>query len=574
MGQAKILRDGKNRIVVDKPVETFNSRDVKDYKMRFLQLKESGNIEDFVEFSDVTWTLLRKHKRILNVPFIDHKHPKLNIVLKCLAIRQMERGMMSHTIQNLHYHLNKVIDLTDCFSNRLINEFEDYLFEDLTESQLNTTLVVVREFLTFYDLYYAEDYLSICDLFDSEGSGNARKIPDYRSILVFNHAINQAIWNNAKAKPKNKKLKVKRLKNKKFKNNKNINTRLKYYPLYLWWRITSIIPLRPSEFLELDYNCCYKDSNGRYWIKLPRNKIKKEFANQKIEIVDALETTEDIYNIIEEYKSLLRPEFKSKYLISWKAYNYCSEFSGIGLSKVKNPEIMFIETIHYLMQGFYKTMINERDIIPLKPGDSRHLAFCNLMLQGVNPITIARMGGHKRLESQFHYSQHLDTYAESYVFTMADKLKLMSHLKTRNASGKYESLKRSKLLVTYSREELGNLLEIQKGYCQVIKKDDENADFSKCQKDCWFCHNHMLDTKRYPEAIKELSGKSDRLGVIIKEQIALLTSISKNMFIDYSTEECSFEGKSRLASTAAQMQSIMKDKIIIDSKLLDYIKEG
>ena len=27
------------------------------------------------------------------------------------------------------------------------------------------------------------------------------------------------------------------------------DTRLFYYPIYLWWRITAIIPLRPKEFI-------------------------------------------------------------------------------------------------------------------------------------------------------------------------------------------------------------------------------------------------------------------------------------------------------------------------------------
>jgi len=546
MNGTYVLKDGLNQIVIEYTKSTFKNEAVADYKKRFRELRKLGKIQISTQFSDINWVLTNKNNKVTNLPFRYHEFPKINMVLKCLAIILLEKGNTSLNIHTQYSLLEKVIHLTNLFCPEKINDFEDYLYE-CTNSQLVRTIRIVAIFLSYYDLDEVDDYLDLLDQLQPTREDIVRKLPDYKSILIFNYAINQSIWND------------------------DPNEKLKYYPLFLWWRLTGIIPLRPSEFLELDYNCCFKDLNGRFWIKLPRKKVKQDTAKQQIEIVDTIETTSDIYDFIVEYKSLLKSEFQSRYLISYKAYNYFCRNRVFNLRKKKNPEIMGLGSIGLLLSNFYKKKINDQKVVPLKPGDSRHLAFCNLMLQGVNPIAIARLGGHSKLKSQFHYSQHLDTFAESYVFTMADKLKLMQHLKTRNVSGKYESLSRSKLLVTYSLDEIKSFLEIEKGYCIVKTKGCE--DFTDCQNKCWFCPNHILDTQKYPEVIKESSEESDKLGHVIKEQTDLLKSISANMFIDYSTEQCSFEGKARLASTAEQLKAAMADKVIIDSKLLDYIKE-
>ncbi|MGR5979261.1 hypothetical protein ACT7DJ_17430 [Bacillus cereus] len=49
------------------------------------------------------------------------------------------------------------------------------------------------------------------------------------------------------------------------------------------------------------------------------------------------------------------------------------------------------------------------------------MAFCNMMLQGFNMLSIARIGGHKTLRQQLHYHAHLDHLAESAVHILAKK---------------------------------------------------------------------------------------------------------------------------------------------------------
>ena len=49
--------------------------------------------------------------------------------------------------------------------------------------------------------------------------------------------------------------------------------RLFFYPLFLWWQITGVIPLRPREFILTPRKCLEKKDDGWY-LTLRRNQIK------------------------------------------------------------------------------------------------------------------------------------------------------------------------------------------------------------------------------------------------------------------------------------------------------------
>lgn len=536
---------GKTQLVIKNDNVIFNSSEITDYINRFEKLKELGKISVNTNFNDITWIACYKNGKIRNINFKVNKLI-LNNVLKCLVIIKLEQGIRPYTLPPLINALQEVLILTKCFSKDKVEDLEDFFYKK-PKNTVRRAYLIIDNFLSFYPISNIDDYEDILDKNVALSNSNVRKLPNYKSILTFDYIINKTILERQN------------------------NDLLKYYPLFLWWKITSIIPLRPSEFLEIEFDCCWKDVKDRYWIKIPREKIKETTAKRRIERVDILETTSDIYGFIEEYKSLLKPEFRSHYLISWKAFNSFCVTPDNNLNNKLDQEIMCLSSISHLFNNFYKCKITDTDIVPLKPGDSRHLAFCNMILQGFNPIAIARIGGHVNLESQLHYYNHLETYAESYVYTMSRKLKIENHLNTRNASGKYDAIKRTGLLCTYSLDQIRGFLEIEKGYCTIKSKDCN--DFFNCVTECWSCLYHILDVDRYPEVQKELHEKSDNLTKIIKEQIDLLKNISKNMFIDLAIEKSSVGKNSKIKSTAEQLQNLMAQKIVIDSKLLDYVKE-
>src|SRR5690606_19336763 len=51
---------------------------------------------------------------------------------------------------------------------------------------------------------------------------------------------------------------------------------LHYFPLLLWWRITTVIPLRPFEFCSIVPDCLIYE-NDKCYLKLPRLKGEKSY---------------------------------------------------------------------------------------------------------------------------------------------------------------------------------------------------------------------------------------------------------------------------------------------------------
>jgi hypothetical protein len=86
--------------------------------------------------------------------------------------------------------------------------------------------------------------------------GKQRDLPDLASILLFQYMMDD-FWKDA-----------------------TNEERLFYYPLKLWWDITSIIPTRPMEFLLTPRDCIHQDASGEWFIT-----IRKDLLKHKLGIV-------------------------------------------------------------------------------------------------------------------------------------------------------------------------------------------------------------------------------------------------------------------------------------------------
>ena len=84
----------------------------------------------------------------------------------------------------------------------------------------------------------------------TNSSSRKRSLASFDSYFLFNDIIND-YWTSVV----------------------ELEERLFYYPLYLWWKITGVIPLRPREFLLTPRKCLKHKSDGWYLL-LRRNHIK------------------------------------------------------------------------------------------------------------------------------------------------------------------------------------------------------------------------------------------------------------------------------------------------------------
>lgn len=269
------------------------------------------------------------------------------------------------------------------------------------------------------DFEYLMDVLDlILDVVRANSSeGQARDLASFDSYFLFNDILND-YWQSDIEKEE----------------------RLFFYPIYLWWKITGVIPLRPREFILTPRNCLEKRSDG-YYLTLRRNHIKGSEKRKTYKI------TMDYFTVQYKIPNTLAQEIL-QYL------DYTKEYDSMKL------ETLFITDPHYrqwnqkrrctsrfftyanmncVMRYFYKDVIidkyrlkiqNDRTLKHLAPGeihyiylgDTRHLALINIIAEGGTPVLAMMLAGHDDIGMASHYYSNITSLIECRTYAQYRKV--------------------------------------------------------------------------------------------------------------------------------------------------------
>lgn len=216
--------------------------------------------------------------------------------------------------------------------------------------------------------------------------------------------------------------------------------RLFFCPVYLWWQITAIIPLRPREFILTPRNCL-SERDGNYYLDL-RKSLLKGSSGGKIKhhkISSDYKTTQfcvtkALYDAIQWYidhtencevpavDMLLRAEPHYAAFHHLKPYT-SRHYSYINLSTcLRKFYSQILEKrygLHIVTFSDYKHAIatgNEIQFIHL--GDTRHLAMMNILFSDASPEVAMSLAGHSSIDMASHYySGNVDKLVECYTCT-------------------------------------------------------------------------------------------------------------------------------------------------------------
>ena len=264
-----------------------------------------------------------------------------------------------------------------------------------------------------------------------------RVLAEFSSYFYFNDMLEQ-FWENASYEEK-----------------------LFYFPIYFWWNLTAILPLRPTEFL-LTPRDCLKKINGENILTIRRTSLKSRNSYR-------------CYNINGDYKLL-------KYSIPEKLANelrfYVNSTNEMEMSKL---DTLFVQKPHYQYLGksvpqiscyysygnlclclkrFYSDVVkNEGDGIKL--GDTRHLAMIGLIISGGTPVICKELAGHTDINISSHYYSNISRFVECATYEMYRKQK-----------GYYVDISKHRYSGT------GKKIKVKNGYC------DSNAYISGSISDC------------------------------------------------------------------------------------------
>lgn len=521
------------RISCDNKNYGFDIKELKIYKEYFEDFYLKGLIVKSA-FESGTWILKEDvtNKRTL-ISFNVVLGKELIVVLKCFILNLFKSNISQGELLRYANRFQETYNETQGFNLDILSEFQD-IFDGYGERKKEDVSRVAITFNDFYNHLIPIEYIDFLRSFGSAGR-KARELPSYGNVLIFDLVLNDYIHNCTELERK------------------------RFLPIFLWWKITSIIPLRPIEFLDFKANCVEFDGNN-YWITVPRKKIRGSSYN--IEVTNVIRTTKEIYDLVNEYIGFLTEKEKSEYLFSYVAYNAFIKNERLrkgAMTKRRRTDKIDHEQFYELLDDFYtevvESMYKYADIERVSPGDTRHFAFCNLMLQGFNMLTIARIGGHSHLKSQLSYTSHLDYFAEAKVKILSDQIK---RNRIRNLGNVFNIDNRALVSRSKLYKGTGGDRRINGNIC--LDKDFPN----NCVTDCEYCDHCILDLTN-PNKLKELKEKSNSIYKKIKEQIKVMQEISKNMMYEIDTITFSYTDQEKLFTLANKLDGLFAEKAAIDS---------
>ena len=216
--------------------------------------------------------------------------------------------------------------------------------------------------------------------------------------------------------------------------------RLYYYPLFIWWKITAIIPTRPQELILLPRDCVY-EANGEYYLRMRKNAIKGFSFSKKIEYkissdfnLVVFKINQELYNYIQNYIKLT-----TNYTFSNVNTLFVTEpYTLKHKSMLSHKSMLFsYNDLNNVLTSFYNDIIvakcgysivnhpasaEKHDIGMISLGDTRHLAMINLTQNNVPLAAAAILAGHSNIDITTHYASNVETILKSASMRKAFEL--------------------------------------------------------------------------------------------------------------------------------------------------------
>lgn len=476
-----------------------------DCEDMFAELKEKGNIKNS-DFSDNVWVGFYDLYEInINFDFnVDAPQEMILSLKKYVLIKLCLKKNEVPTVKQAFEHIKDMIQKTDLFDIETISDFKKYISNNQTVLYLSNC----KEFLQFCTFKNACEFYIRIKSFTIRNNPKSREIPSYDSILKYDCLIRNFI------------------------DTGNIDLRMKYCPILIWWMVSTIIPLRPSEFVLLKRNCIYQ-KNEKFYIHIERIKSKSDRKNHDVPIMTEFQIPEVLFEFISDFIDYANEIDSSGYLVSDGFY-----IKQLTRNYKRNKEKITLQKFNHLFQMFEKEVVEgiyhyeivalgavekDKQIERIRLGDTRHLAFMNMLMQGLNPLYIQRIGGHYTLEEQLSYCSHLDTFTSAKTYALSKMLNNKNEVYYRNYSDNVDwGLKQTE------KELLGaKFYQLPKVKDGAGRCTSTNFPIDcKCEE-CLFCEHFIPEKDVAQTYISELKQnnlqnieiKKELLKKLLKEQI-------------------------------------------------------
>ena len=233
--------------------------------------------------------------------------------------------------------------------------------------------------------------------------GNKRRLADFQTYLKFNDIIN-GFWLTADKEQK-----------------------LFYFPLYFWWNLTAILPLRPTEFLLIPRNCLETGNNGESILTIRRTKLKGGFEKIAYRISEDYEYKKYVITdeLAYELGSYLKSTAKMRRTGVDTLFLQEPHYKHFGISTNPNSKYYTYANLNTCLRCFYQEVVRpiNAELNAIRLGDTRHIAMINLIISGGSPVICRELAGHSDIDISSHYFSNISNLVECVTLEQYRKSK-------------------------------------------------------------------------------------------------------------------------------------------------------
>lgn len=531
MNNLKIEELNDGSIIITKNVK-FNPENKEEYLKMFEDKTDKGIIKEGANFFDNTWTIVIGGEEY-NIVFMKELQLKKSAKLFKITTAEFELGYRSFLLYNLH-------------KPRLTTRFSHYFKSIIDGKELGKgthykTLYILDEFLdymsipeesmTYFETILEEDY---SDVIQTKPS----KIPSFETIFLITDIVNDIC--------ENKKL-----------------TDYKDHLLFImWWKICSVLPLRPSEFLATDYSCVYEEED-KFYLKVYRSKgklhelelnanisRKDEYYKEDTVVID-----ESLFELIEEYQEILVKDFGYTEKIDLFPFDLVKNvIDNTSNARELNKNKIVTKDIISRIEAFYKYIISKEYgfetvyryakskpdtgyVENISAKDLRHIAIINLVLLGCDVLDTMRLSGHSQVNTAMGYYNHVKEFSKGAALGYMNAIKNRKKIKTKDMD--INNSPSIQTRVNRKVEEFNRVLGIVNGTKPIFTPvDGGTCYYSLLATDKSFCMlyegEHELcpyfvanNNKNIKEKLKKVEEEVDANIRILQDLIMDMDKISK-----------------------------------------------
>lgn len=538
-------------IVVEERIE-FNRLNEKEYLNLFNKKINDGIIKNGTGFYDEKWQIIIAGEDI-NIFFPnDIEFKKLSKLFGKsvyefkLAYRSFLLFILNHprSLNPFNYTMKKII-------------------RDLENTKINYQIIGKIKYFIEYVKVSEEEFKffeKLLDNNDSEREIGERVLPEFEDVFKMSDIINDIV------------------------ENKNLLDYKDYLLAIMFWKICSILPLRPSEFVRTKFNCIYEKDNKFYLnVRRSKGKLGDRIRNvSKIEeyyFEDTVSIDESLFNLIIEYQSILINEFN--YTENEELFPFVL-IRNVGYRgrREKNTNRIVSADLSRILDKFYKDIVEkeygfktiskyikkEKDIEYIEktlPYDLRHIAIINLVLMGSDVLEVMYLSGHRKVNTAYSYYNHIKEFSRGYAIGYANAIKSREKLK----SSIEEVYNEQEIIDKNNRKEEANYIlniingkkvepkKVDGGYCHYSSVDTDKSFCFLYERKHSLCKYFVKDDKEIlKHEIEKVEKQLDTDVKILKDLINDMNGISKFNEL-YQT-------------TSYRISQSTKDLAVLNSKLI------